>query len=259
MAQYYTKINTLYKREPAVLENGEKNPRKNLIMLGQYSNVETELLKDLLWECTEKIDGTNISIHIVPAGPFVPETRVNKDGSTTVYLNSGTYISEIHGKTPAATIPTKLMNNLTNICGTRDFKEAFTVNGIPPQEKIEIFGEGYGAGIQKGGRYCKDDQKFIVFDIKIGDYYVRREIVEDVCKKLNLDIVPLIGYMTIAEAEEMVKKGFTSRISEDPNLMAEGLVCKAPLGMLDARGNRIITKIKSVDYNQLKKFEESAK
>lgn len=259
MAQYYTKINTLYKREPTVLENGEKNPRKNLIMPGQYSNAETEILKDLLWECTEKIDGTNISLHIFPLDPYGNEVRTNPDGSYTEYKLFGFYDTEIHGKTPASVIPSKLLKNLMDICNTRDFKDVFTVNGIPPQEKIEIFGEGYGTGIQKGGGYCKDDQKFIVFDIKIGDHYVRREIVEDVCKKLNLDIVPLIGYMTIAEAEEMVKKGFTSRISENPNLMAEGLVCKAPLGMLDARGNRIITKIKSVDYNQLKKFEENVK
>ena len=46
----YPKINSLYKRDP---EKG------NNIILGDFSLPEFFYLKDLLWECTEKIDGTN--------------------------------------------------------------------------------------------------------------------------------------------------------------------------------------------------------
>lgn len=53
MSSYYQKINTLYKRDMT-------KPKKPII-LGEYSESEFEVLKDLKWEATEKIDGTNMS------------------------------------------------------------------------------------------------------------------------------------------------------------------------------------------------------
>ena len=47
----YQKINTLFKRDV-----------KNVIIPSQYTCEEFSYLKDCLWECTEKIDGTNIRI-----------------------------------------------------------------------------------------------------------------------------------------------------------------------------------------------------
>ena len=40
-------------------------------------------------------------------------------------------------------------------------------------------------------------------------------------------------------------------VAENKDLDAEGLVLTAPLGMLDRRGNRIITKIKTCDFTKL--------
>ena len=58
--------------------------------------------------------------------------------------------------------------------------------------------------------------------------------------------------MTLDEAIDMVKKGFKSKVSEDPTLNAEGIVLRAPLGLLDRMGRRIITKVKAVDFEKLK-------
>lgn len=49
----YQKINTLYKRDM----KGNKQ-----IIIGDFSDANVEYLKDLKWEATEKIDGTNICI-----------------------------------------------------------------------------------------------------------------------------------------------------------------------------------------------------
>ena len=49
--EQYPKINTLYKRDG-----------NNKIIIGDFSEQEFEYLKDLKFEATEKIDGTNISI-----------------------------------------------------------------------------------------------------------------------------------------------------------------------------------------------------
>lgn len=75
--------------------------------------------------------------------------------------------------------------------------------------------------------------------------------MEDICKQLNLDVVPLVGYMTLYEAIEYVAKGFKSAVAENKDLDAEGLVLTAPLGMRDRLGNRIITKIKTCDFIKL--------
>lgn len=62
-------------------------------------------------------------------------------------------------------------------------------------EKVEIFGEGYGLKIQKGGNYIKDHCDFILFDVRIltstgESLWLTREACEDIAKKLNLKIVP---------------------------------------------------------------------
>ena len=59
MSQYYTKINTCFKRD---LDHNSK--LYNCIMPEWgLTTPEFELLKDLKWEATEKIDGTNMSYH----------------------------------------------------------------------------------------------------------------------------------------------------------------------------------------------------
>jgi hypothetical protein len=54
--------------------------------------------------------------------------------------------------------------------------------------------------------------------------------------------------MTIDEAIEKVREGFVSEISEDRTFMAEGLVLSSPLGLKNRRGERLIVKIKYMDF-----------
>ena len=56
----YPKINTLFKRDD-----------KNIIIPSQYTCEEFSYLKDCLWECTEKIDGTIKLIKDVQEGDIV--------------------------------------------------------------------------------------------------------------------------------------------------------------------------------------------
>ena len=51
--------------------------------------------------------------------------------------------------------------------------------------------------------------------------------------------------------QDFVKAGFKSLIAENKDYIAEGLVLKAPCGLLNRRGKRIITKIKYCDYKDL--------
>lgn len=78
-----------------------------------------------------------------------------------------------------------------------------------------------------------------------------RDKVESIADALSIKVVPLVGYMTIPEAIEYVRRGFTSQIAADPTLPAEGLVLKTPIGLLDRTGHRIVAKVKTVDFRKL--------
>lgn len=213
----YQKINTLYKR----------NPNKKII-IGDFSLPEFEYLYNNKWEVTEKIDGTNMSYYW------------------------GGHNLEIHGKTKAAQIPDHLLNKMKQLVTKELMNEIFPVY-IDPEGKEEpinviIYGEGYGKKIQKGGNYIKNDVSFRVFDIYINGYWLDRSSIEDICSKMNLDTVPMLGIMTLKEAEDLVKKTFKSTISENKDYEAEGVVCKPIVPLYSKNGKRIIVKIKSVDY-----------
>lgn len=214
----YTKINTLYKRD-----------EKGKIMLGNFSRPEFEYLRNLPWIAYEKIDGTNMSYYW--------------DGHTL----------EIHGKTENATIPLHLFGKMNTMVTKEMMEKVFPLkydesgNEIPML--VIIYGEGYGSKIQQGGgRYISNDVNFRVFDINIDNWWLELDDVKDICGKLNLEMAVPYGELTIAEAEEMVKKGFKSTISEDKTLIAEGLVLRPKIQLFNKRGERIMVKIKYRDY-----------
>jgi ATP-dependent RNA circularization protein (DNA/RNA ligase family) len=213
----YHKINSLYKRD-----------EKGKIITGDFSLPEFEYLFDNKWEVTEKIDGTNMSYYW--------------DGHDL----------EIHGKTTAAQIPSHLLGKMKSLITKEMMNEIFPKgydsegNEMPFQ--VIIYGEGYGMKIQKGGNYIKNDVSFRVFDININGYWLDRDSVEDICSKLNLELAPLLGIMTLKEAEDLVKNTFKSTIAENKDYQAEGVVCKPIVPLYSKNGKRIIVKIKSVDY-----------
>ena len=219
----YTKIDTLYKR-------GEKN----LIILGDHSNPLFPYLLHNKWLAFEKVDGTNMSYYW--------------DGHTL----------EIHGKTEDAKIPPHLLAKMQEILPVDLLKEKFPPkydeNGNEIPFLMIIYGEGYGKNIGKvGSKYLSSDTSFRVFDINIGGWWLEWESVVDICNQLNLEHVIPYGEMTLAEAEDIVIKGFKTTLAEDKNLNAEGLVLRPTIQLFDKKGNRLMVKIKTCDYEKLKR------
>ena len=252
MAQYYQKINTIFKRD--------QNPGKfhNCIMPEEgFTQPEFEFLRGCKFECTEKIDGTNMSVHIIPVG--------YTDIGNAFKVN---YAVEYHGKTEKADTPKHLQAKMEQLLPAEKMLDAFNKNVIYENVedaikevnhgKVIVFGEGYGVKIQKGGNYISNDCGFILFDVTVDGMFLLRESLEDIASKLEIPIVPLIGYMTIDEAIEFVKKGFKSTIAENKDYDAEGLVLKTPMGLLNRKGERIITKIKTCDFRQLEAREKAS-
>lgn len=218
----YQKIQTLFKRD-----------ERNIIIPDQFTYPEFDVLKDLKWECTEKIDGTNIRIELESSGN-------SEDG----------IIMSFKGRTDKAVIPEHLLTKLNWLFDREHLMEVLNITDETQDCNITLYGEGYGAKIQKGVNYISNDVNFILFDVKIGKWWLDRESIKDIANKLGISAVPLMGYMTIPEAIEYVKKGFKSTIAENKDYDAEGLVLKAPCGLLKRDGERLITKIKTVDFRK---------
>lgn len=212
MSQYH-KIETLYERDEATFKIKEPLILKNRV----YGIIKT-------WLWTEKVDGTNIRC-------------IYRDGKLT-----------FGGKTDNASLPAGLVNWLQEHVSLDRLREVFP-DDVSLHPDVVIYGEGYGAGIQKGGGDYSPEKKLIVFDILVGNkWWLADENVFDVAQKLGLNVVPFIGEFTLEEATEMVRKGFKSRCAINPDKDAEGLVGRPVEALFDKKGHRLICKLKTKDF-----------
>ena len=212
----YHKIETLYERDETTHRLKHPLVLKNRV----YGLVNP-------WVFTEKIDGTNIRC-------------IWRDGILT-----------FAGKTDAAQMHPDLVRWLhTHL--TPDLMRA----AFPTQEDacpVVLYGEGYGAGIQKGGGDYSPEKRLILFDVAVYAspdgpvWWLSDENVRDVGAKLSLDVVPRIGEMPLAAAAELVRTGFPSLVGTSGRL-AEGVVGRPAEALFDKKGHRLIVKLKTKDF-----------
>ena len=205
----YEKIETIFERD-------EKTKKLNESI---YRNETVKFLKDIDWEFTEKIDGTNI--------------RVVWDGHKVSY----------YGRTDKAQIPSQLMNRLIELFGGDVNEEMFEQKF--GNKNVMLIGEGYGAKIQNGSSY-REDNDFILFDVLINDNYLSRENVKDIANYFNIDVVPTIMVGRLEDGINWVKTKPKSKIG---TANSEGLVARPLVELKDRTGNRIILKIKVRDFS----------
>ena len=157
-------------------------------------------LSNLIWQGTEKIDGTN--------------TRIYWDGHRISW----------GGHTAHSQMQPNVAKYLEETFGTPEMEYLF--EQIFNDMEVYIFGEAYGAGIQKGGGSYVEDGKsvgFIVFDVNIDGYDLRRKDVDDVAAKLGLMSVPVCFEGTLEEAKTFVASHPMSTLNGGLHEM-EGLV-----------------------------------
>lgn len=209
----YVKIETPYIRS----EDGNKK-----LIEGQFRNETVRYLKDAIWEFTEKVDGTNISIVW--------------DGHKVKF----------HGRTERTQIPLHLVNKLNELFSGETNEEMF--EQIFGETPMILYGEGYGYKIQKGGDY-RDDVSFILFDVyqPTNDIWLKRDDVEDIAKKLGIEIVPIVCRDTIEGAVKLVKAKPDSIIAKNGAKM-EGVVGRPIVELKDRLDKRVIIKVKVRDF-----------
>ena len=258
----YQKIQTVFKRD-----------EKNVIMpYDELTDPAFEYLRSLPWRCEEKIDGTNIRIEVthVIVGEWM--SPANDEANQQMFPLNQIKGAEFHvyykGKTDNANIHPNLMKHLTETYPKEKVLESLGLKEFIPVEEwadhkwqtyddiprlYTIYGEGYGAKIQKaGGNYLSSGNGFAVFDVKVDGLYLLCSARNEIAAKLGAPVVPFMGEMTLDEAIALVRTGFKSKIAENKDFIAEGLVIRTEIGLRNRRGERIITKIKHCDFEKYK-------
>ena len=206
----YHKISGLYKREAE---------RPHNLIMGVYREPEIELLKNIDWVFTEKIDGTGI--------------RIMWDGHKVT----------IGGRTDNAQIPATLYAKLSDMFLGSINEEVF--EEVFGNTEACLFGEGYGAKIQSGGNYIKDGVDFILFDVTVGAWTLKREDVGVMADKFDLKTVPIVGSGKLEKGIELVKNNLKSYFGD---FTVEGIVARPAVELRNRAGERIIVKIKCKDF-----------
>lgn len=228
----YPKIETLYNRDEAthcLPKHGYERVRR-----------QQEFALPNRWLITEKIDGTNIRVS------FSTKVDASVAGDSS-FVGFG-------GRTDAAQVPPFLLAHL---------QETFTreklVACFDPDTQGILFGEGYGARIQKAGGNYRPDASFRLFDVVVLSedgrvWWLDWHNVEDVARKLGIETVPVIFHAaTLADAVWVVEgENFHSRVSlvENNGLVtnAEGVVARTDPLLFDRRGHRLMWKLKGRDF-----------
>lgn len=218
-------MNTEYPKIETLLNRDEKTGR---IIEGVWRLPEFEYLQALNWRWSEKLDGTNIRIEWQP--------KEDRSGPALA----------IKGRTDRAQMPVTLMEYLHALVNAEKMAEVFT------DAPAVVYGEAYGGNIQSAGRYYKLDGSygFSIFDIRIGEWWLKWENIQEIAMKLELPLVPNFGSGSLALAIQFVYEGFQSALGI---IAAEGLVVRPAVDLRMRNGQRVIGKIKTTDFVGWKK------
>lgn len=193
------------------IRNLYKRSEDGKTVTDEYAHPFFESLMDTRMLGTEKINGMNIRI---------------------MYENG---LFRFGGKSDSAMIPGGLFNHLNRV-----------VSRITdhPAPSYTLYGEGYGAGIQNGSHYSLS-QEFILFDVRIGDTWLRFDDVMDIGLKLTIPTVPLIFEdSTLSYMACCVADGMKSEISNED---MEGIVVRPSYELSFSNGERVMIKLKTKD------------
>lgn len=223
--ELYPKINGIYKRHT-------EGPKKGKFILGNFASPEFRYLLDAEWDWTEKVDGTNCRIALHPD---------NGDVAINTDIGGRTDNAQLHKDLLIAL--QEIESNLVSAASQGEYEDGIT-----------LYGEGYGAGIQKGGGDYRPDKGFVLFDAKVGKYWLERENLEELAKNLELDLIPLVWKRTTLRNALTVFN--LNAIEEFPPFFSEwegveqteGLVGTPSIQLFNRFGERIQTKLKLVDF-----------
>lgn len=223
MSRRYPKIDTLYNRDD-----------RHFVITGQLRRREFGIIKG--WHLTEKIHGIN--------------TRV------TLFDNGKV---EYGGKTDDAIILPELLEYLKRTFPPEVLKAALWLPDKELPTAATIYGEGYGPKMMPGSGKYRKDVSFRLFDCLIegidGSWWLERDNIEDVARKLGIKTVPIIGYIdrlpeTAQDLNMILRESVVAREESGTDAEPEGVVAKTDPLVYDKKGNILMWKLKMKDFKK---------
>lgn len=210
MAHNYHKIVSPWKRTDS---------KSKTVNTEVFSDDYIEMLKNIQWIGTEKIDGENLNFYY--------------DGNHVSYLGH-TDRSEFSDEKKA----------WLDALITPEFESIF--EQIFGDKEAVLHGELLGPKIQNN-LYDVSDFKFYAFDIynKTDSVFWTQDSVETYAKMLGFERAPIVIQGTLAEIEAMVKSTPASKVN--PGIEMEGIVIRPIKELKKSNGERIIYKVKVAD------------
>jgi ATP-dependent RNA circularization protein (DNA/RNA ligase family) len=191
------------------------------------------------WLVTEKIDGTNVRVVYQPV--------FNDD------ILEPKFKVIFKGRTDNAQMPTFLLEKLQDIFTVEKFKEVIG-DGQEPEQGICLYGEGYGAKIQKGGGDYNSSNSIRLFDVWIDGWWLEWDKVCEIAEMMGVKTAPVIGEYCLDDAinlisttDELLQSGVAYEESKKEKKI-EGIVARAYPTMLFRSGIPIKWKLKYSDY-----------
>lgn len=244
----YPKIETLYNRDEATHCIPKYVPERSLRRI--------EFALPNRWLLTEKIDGTNVRVIFEQHAAFEVHVISQEE---PIGMNPKPTV-RFAGRTDAAQLPPFLLARLQALFPVEKFatfEDDRNPHTLP--KSVVLFGEGYGARIQKGGGNYRPDASFRLFDVVITGmddrpWWLDWNNVEDIAQKLGIETVPVLSRTArLSDAIEIVEDGqLYSRVAHSENdgmvTLAEGIVARTDPLLFDRRGQRLVWKLKVRDF-----------
>ena len=125
----------------------------------------------------------------------------------------------------------------------------------PPDKSVLIYGEFYGGKLQRMRETYGDIQKFIVFEVKIGDAWLNVPNAEKFVKNFNLEFVHykrIPATIEEIEAQMLAPSVQAVRNGMGENKAREGVVLRPIEEVVKNNGERIIAKHKNPIFSETK-------
>ena len=217
-APEYPKIETAFNRDKESYK-----VKLDEIRLKEYDLINT-------WIITEKIDGTNVRIHL-----------------------DYKYGLRYCGRTNKANLDPDLVLWLQDNLPMYKVAKVFE-----PKLDVILFGEGYGGKIQRAKIPYRREPKFRLFDILItrsngNSLWLEWEDVQSIAGTLGIECVPVLGEAKSLE-EALTYLEEPSVVSmEDSNISRdlEGIVARTVPQLFTRTGKRLMWKLKRSDFDTI--------
>lgn len=231
MAYNYDKILAPLARDTA---------KSKYVDIMKFSRPEFEMLANVKWNWTLKIDGSNVN--------------VIWDGERVSYV----------GHTDKTLFNERTKKFLDETFCTSEAETVF--EDLYGEQPVKISMEFVSKDMSQNYGYI--DGAVFIFDIfngSTGKVWTSEETLDAFVSKFegnNVFVAPFIGYMNIwnaidvAKAYEVIWNRHPERWSEEDKIknplgpyVIEGLIGRLPYELFDNNGNRVITKVKCKDYD----------